>query len=153
MYLFRVAIRYWSTALVNAQYRYDSATAHAGHAMLLPARASPPFVVNSRSSRMSFPHVFTVEHRLASRSYLSRQNELRDAFPDRPAATKTPVFCPVNRSRSPPELLTWLQRARQRPWVHASLNAVDILRTLNVKVFVVFSLQCTVSFRQTEHVS
>jgi hypothetical protein len=42
---------------------------------------------NSRSPRMSFSqveHVFIVEHYLASRSYLTCQNEFRDTFPDSP---------------------------------------------------------------------
>jgi hypothetical protein len=37
---------------------------------------------NSRSARMSFSRVFIVEHHLASRSYLTCQNEFRDTFPD-----------------------------------------------------------------------
>jgi hypothetical protein len=50
---------------------------------------------NSRSARMSFSQVhrvFIVEHYLASRSYLTCQNEFRDTFPDSPVQNKSTML-------------------------------------------------------------
>jgi hypothetical protein len=57
---------------------------------------------NSRSARVSFSQVqrvFIVEHYLASRSYLTCQNEFRDTFPDFPVPNKSTVSRLVNRFR------------------------------------------------------
>jgi hypothetical protein len=57
---------------------------------------------NSRSGRMSFSQVkrvFTVEHYLASRSYLTCQNEFRDTFPDSVVPSKSTISRLVNRFR------------------------------------------------------
>jgi hypothetical protein len=57
---------------------------------------------NSQSARMSFSQVqrvFIVEHYLASRSYLTCQNEFRDAFPDSPVPNKSIISRLVNRCR------------------------------------------------------
>jgi hypothetical protein len=57
---------------------------------------------NSRSSRMSFSQVqrvFIVELCLASRSYLTCQNEFRDTFSDSPVPNKSTVSRLVNRFR------------------------------------------------------
>jgi hypothetical protein len=43
--------------------------------------------------------VFIVEHYLASRSYLTCQNEFRDTFPDSPVPSKSTVSRLVNRFR------------------------------------------------------
>jgi hypothetical protein len=43
--------------------------------------------------------VFIVEHYLASRSYLTCQNEFRDTFPDSPVPNKSIVSRLVNRFR------------------------------------------------------
>jgi hypothetical protein len=43
-YLLMVAIQYNSIGLTNTQYRCDYTRAHAGHVILLPARASPSVV-------------------------------------------------------------------------------------------------------------
>jgi hypothetical protein len=43
--------------------------------------------------------VFIVEHYLASRSYLTCQNEFRDTFPDSPVPNKSTVSRLVNRFR------------------------------------------------------
>jgi transposase len=51
---------------------------------------------------MSFSQVqrvFIVEHYLASRSYLTFQNEFRDTFPDFPVPNKSTVSRLVNRFR------------------------------------------------------
>jgi hypothetical protein len=51
---------------------------------------------------MSFSQVqrvFIVEHYLASRSYLTCQNEFRDTFPDSPVPNKSTVSRLVNRFR------------------------------------------------------
>jgi hypothetical protein len=57
---------------------------------------------NSRSARMSFSQVqrvFIVEHYLASRSYLTCQNESRYSFPDSPVPNKLAICRLVNRFR------------------------------------------------------
>jgi hypothetical protein len=57
---------------------------------------------NSRSARMSFSQVqqvFIVEHYLASRSYVTCQNEFRDSFPDSPVPNKPTISRLVNRFR------------------------------------------------------
>jgi hypothetical protein len=43
--------------------------------------------------------MFIVEHYLASCSYLTRQNDFRDAFPDSPVPNKSTVSSLVNRFR------------------------------------------------------
>jgi hypothetical protein len=43
--------------------------------------------------------VFIVEHHLASRSYLTCQNEFRDTFPDSPVPNKSTISRLVNRFR------------------------------------------------------
>jgi hypothetical protein len=56
----------------------------------------------SRSSRMYFSQVqwmFIVEHYLASRSYLTCQNQFRDTFPDSPVPNKSAISRLVNRFR------------------------------------------------------
>jgi hypothetical protein len=55
---------------------------------------------NSRSARMSFSQVqrvFIVERYLASRSYLTCQNEFRDTFSDSPVPNKSTISRLVNR--------------------------------------------------------
>jgi hypothetical protein len=52
-YLLIAAIQFNSILLTDPQYRCNCATAHAGHVMLLTARARPS-VVFSRSGRTSF---------------------------------------------------------------------------------------------------
>jgi hypothetical protein len=67
--------------------------------MLVPVRQSS---FNSRSARMSFSQVqrvFIVEHYLASRSYLTCQNEFRDTFPYFPVPNKSTISRLVNRYR------------------------------------------------------
>jgi hypothetical protein len=57
---------------------------------------------NSRSARMSFwqvQRVFIVEHYMASRSYLTCQNEFRDTFPDSRVPNKSTLSRLVNRFR------------------------------------------------------
>jgi hypothetical protein len=57
---------------------------------------------NSRNARMSFSQaqrVFIVEHYLASRSYVTCQNEFRDTFLDSPVPSKSTVSCLVKRLR------------------------------------------------------
>jgi hypothetical protein len=57
---------------------------------------------NRRSARMSFSQVqrvFIVQHYLASRSYLTCQNEFRDTFPYSPVPNKSTISRLVNRFR------------------------------------------------------
>jgi hypothetical protein len=87
-HLLMFAILYHSIGLINTQYRYDYTRAHTGQ-----------LSSNSRSARMSFSQlqrIFIVKHYLASRSYLTCQNELRAAFPDTPVPNKSIVSRLVN---------------------------------------------------------
>jgi hypothetical protein len=57
---------------------------------------------NSRSAMMSFSQVqrvLIVEYYLASRSYLTCQNEFRDTFPDYPVPNKSTISRLANRFR------------------------------------------------------
>jgi hypothetical protein len=72
---------------------------------------------NSRSVRMSFSQVqrvFIVEHYLASRSYLTCQNEFRDTFPDSPVQNKSTVSRLVNRFRDTGTLYRVPSNTRKR---------------------------------------
>jgi hypothetical protein len=63
-YLLTVAIQYNSTGLINTQYRCDYTRAHAGHVMLLPARASPSVVFKqSKCKDVFFTSVTSVHCR------------------------------------------------------------------------------------------
>jgi hypothetical protein len=87
---------------------------------------------SSRSARMSFSQVqrvFIVEHYLASRSYLTCQNEFRDTFPDSPVPSKSTISRLVDRFPSVQKLFTELHQTRGKEWMHASLNAVNISNT------------------------
>jgi hypothetical protein len=86
---------------------------------------------NSRSARISFSQVqrlFIVEHYLASRSYLTCQNEFRDTFPDSPVPNKSKIMSYAFQM-SPQKLFTGLHQTWGKEWMHASLNAVDISNT------------------------
>jgi hypothetical protein len=72
---------------------------------------------NSRSARMSFSQVqrvFIVEHYLASRSYLTCQNEFRDTFYDSPVPNKLTVSRLVNRFRGTGTLQRFASNMRKR---------------------------------------
>jgi hypothetical protein len=74
----------------------------------------------SRSARMSFSQVqrvFIVEHYLASRSYLTCQNEFRDTFHDSPVPNKSTISRLVNRFRD-----TGSVQDRNRPGRHSVWN-------------------------------
>jgi hypothetical protein len=93
---------------------------------------SPSGVFNSRSARMSFSQVqrvFIVQHYLASRSYLTCQNEFRDTFLVSPVPNRSTVSRLVNRFRSLQKHFTELYQTWGKEWIHASLNAVDISNT------------------------
>jgi hypothetical protein len=80
---------------------------------------------------MSFSQVqraFIVEHYLASRSYLTCQNEFSDTFPDSPVPNKSTVSHLVNRLLDTGTLHRVASNMRKR--VNASLNAVDISNTI-----------------------
>jgi hypothetical protein len=65
---------------------------------------------------MSFSQVqrmFIVEHYVASRSYLTCQNEFRDAFPDSPVPNKSTVYCLANRFRDT-GILHWVASYMRR---------------------------------------
>jgi hypothetical protein len=85
----------------------------------------------SRSARMSFSQVqrvFIVEHYLASRSYLTCQNEFRDTFSILLSQTNQQYLVWWNVSVAQ-ELFTGLHQTWGKEWMHASLNAVDISNT------------------------
>jgi hypothetical protein len=74
--------------------------------------------LNSRSARMSFPQVqrvCIVEHYLASRSYLSCQNEFRDTFSYSPVPNKSTLSRLVNRFRDTGSLQD--RNRSGRPWI------------------------------------
>jgi hypothetical protein len=67
--------------------------------LLVPVRQ---LSFNSRSARMSLSQVkwvFIVEHYLSSCSYLTCQNEFRDAFPNSPVPNRSTVSRLVNHFR------------------------------------------------------
>jgi isocitrate lyase len=86
---------------------------------------------NSRSASMSFSQVqrlFIVEHYLASRSYLTCQNEFRDTFPDSSVPNKSTIPRLVNRFRD-----TERVQDRNRSGRHSALSddsLDDIRQTL-----------------------
>jgi hypothetical protein len=76
---------------------------------------------NSRSARMSFSQVqrvFIVEHYLASRSYLTYQNEFRDTLPDSPLPNKSTISRLVNRFRDT-RTLHWVASNMRERVMHA----------------------------------
>jgi hypothetical protein len=107
---------------------------------------------NSRSARMSFSQVqrvFIVEHYLASRSYITCQNELMDTFPDSPVPNKSTISRLVNRFRD-----TGSVQDRNRSNIRKRVNACIAERGehfqhfLLDRFFFLFSVFC-----QTEHMS
>jgi hypothetical protein len=66
---------------------------------------------------MSFSQVqrvFIVEHYLASRSYLTCQNEFRDTFPDSPVPDKSTISRLMNRFRDTETLHRVASNMRKR---------------------------------------
>jgi hypothetical protein len=99
-YLLMVVFQYNSIGLINAQYRcdYTKPTQVLSCCNLLAPVSQ--LSSNSRSARMSFSQVqrvFIVENYLASRSYLTCQNEFRDTFPDFPVPNKSIIYRLVKR--------------------------------------------------------
>jgi hypothetical protein len=89
----------------------------------------------SRNARMSFSQeqrVFIVEHHLASRSYLTCQNEFRDAFPDSPVPNKSTISRLVNRFHDTGTLnrVASNMRIRVNRWTRWTFS------TLNMSLFV-----------------
>jgi hypothetical protein len=88
----QISVKNNSIGLINTQYRCDYTRAHEVTSccnMLTPVRQLSS---NSRSSRMCFSQmqwVLTVEHYLASRFYLTCQNEFRATFSN--------LLCQTNR--------------------------------------------------------
>jgi hypothetical protein len=86
---------------------------------------------NNRSPRMSFSQVqgvFIVEHYLASRSYLTCQNEFRDTFPDSPVPKKSTISRLVNRFRDTGSVQD--RNSSGRPLVLSDDSLDDIRHTL-----------------------
>jgi hypothetical protein len=111
--------------------------AHAGN-LLSPVRQLSS---NSRRARMSFSQVqlvFIVEHYLASRSYLTCQNEFRDILPDSPVPNKSTISRLVNRFHDREACRTETVQTREKEWMHAFLNAVDISNTYIALLVVVW---------------
>jgi hypothetical protein len=72
---------------------------------------------SSRSARMSFSQVqrvFIVKHYLASRSYLTCQNEFGDTFPHSPVPNKSTISRLVNRYRDTETLHRVASNMRKR---------------------------------------
>jgi hypothetical protein len=99
------------------------------------------FSFNSRSARMHFSQVqrvFIVEHYLASRSYLTCQNEFRDTFPDSPVLNKSTVSRLVNRFRDTGTVHRVASNMRKREnvcwtrWTFPTLNITLFFSGFNV---------------------
>jgi hypothetical protein len=140
-YLLMVAVQYNSTGLINTHIAVtiqEPTQVTSCCNLLAPVRQ---LSLNSRSARMSFSQVqraFIVEDYLASRSYLTCQNEFRDTFPDSPVPNKSTISRLVNRFRSLQKFFNGLHQTWEKEWMHASLNAVDIFTTLyNIAFFLV----------------
>jgi hypothetical protein len=101
-YLLIVTTQYTSTGLINTQYRVtiqEPTQVTSCCNLLAPVRQ---LSLNTRSARMSFSQVqrvFIVEHCLASRSYLTCQNEFRDTFPESSVPNKSTISRLVKRFR------------------------------------------------------
>jgi hypothetical protein len=98
---------------------------------------------------MSFSQVqrvFIVEHYLASRSYLTYQNEFRDTFPDSPVPNKSTLSRLVNRFRDTGTLHRVASNMRKR------VNACIAERGGHFKHFF-FSDFNLIYFLKKEHVS
>jgi hypothetical protein len=65
-------------------------------------------------SFLQVQRVFIVEHYLASRSYLTCQNEFRDTFPNSPVPDKSTISRLVNRFRDTETLLRVASDMRKR---------------------------------------
>jgi hypothetical protein len=126
-----VAIQYNSIGLINTQYRCDYTRAQQVTSccnLLAPVRQLSS---NSRSAKMSLSQVqrvFIVEHYLASRSYLTCQNEFRDTFPDSPVPNKSSLSRLVNRFRDTGSVLDRNRSGRLSVLSDDSLD--DIRQTL-----------------------
>jgi hypothetical protein len=72
--------------------------------------------------------VFIVEHYLASRTYLTCQNEFRDTFPDSPVPNKSTISRLVNRFRDTGSVQDRNRSGRPSVLSYDSLD--DILQTL-----------------------
>jgi hypothetical protein len=109
-----VPIQYNSIGLINTQYRCDlqeltKVTSYYVTPCCNPLAPVCQLSSGSRSARMCFSQVqqvFIVEHYLASRSYLTCQNEFSNTFPDSPVPTKSAISRMVNRFRLLQELYT-----------------------------------------------
>jgi transposase len=81
---------------------------------------------------MSFSRVqrvFIVEHYLASRSYLTCQNEFKDTFPDSPVPNKSTVSRLVNRFRDTGSVQDRNRSGRASVLSDDSFDAVDVSNT------------------------
>jgi hypothetical protein len=152
-YLFMVAIQYnsigWSNTHIAVTIQEPTQVTSCCNLLALVRQLS----FNSRSASMSFSQVqrmFVVEHYLASRSYLTYQNEFRDTFPDLLYQTNRQylVWWTVSVTQ---ELFTGLHQTWGKEWIHASLNAVDISNTYLTLFF--YFLVSKFFFWQKEHVS
>jgi hypothetical protein len=84
---------------------------------------------NSRSARMSFSQlqrVFIVEHYLASRSYLTSQNEFRDTFPASPVPNKSTISRLLNRFRDTGSVQD--RNRYGRPSCQVTIRSLDDIR-------------------------
>jgi hypothetical protein len=109
---------------------------------------------NSRGARMSFSQVqrvFIVEHYLASRSYLTCQNEFRDTFPYSPVPNKSTAFRLVNRFRHcRNSSLGWIKYEEKSECMHRWTRWT--FPTLDISFFF-FLISVWFIFWQIQHVS
>jgi hypothetical protein len=89
-----------STGLMNTQYHCDYTRAHAGHVVTCSRHfVSCLSTIEVQGCLFHTQRVFIVEHCLASRPYLTCQNEFRDTFLDSPVPDKSTISRLVNRFR------------------------------------------------------
>jgi hypothetical protein len=108
---------------------------------------------NSRTARMSFSQVqrvSIVEHYLASRSYLTCQNEFRDTFHDSPVPNKSTVSRLVNRFRDTGTLHRVASNMKKRVNVCIAERGGHF-QHLTGHCFFVFWFQCNLFFWQIKH--
>jgi hypothetical protein len=104
---------------------------------------------DSRSVRMSFSQVqrvFIVEHYLASRSYLTWQNEFRDTFPDSPAPNKSTASRLVNSFRDTGTLHRVASDMRKRVNACIAERGGHFQHFIQHFFFFVFWFQCNLYF-------
>jgi hypothetical protein len=114
--------------------------------LLVPVRQ---LSFNSRSARIfsQVQRVFIVKHYLASRSYSTYQNELRDTFPDSPVPNKSTISRLVNHFRDMKSSLDCIKHEKKSECMHCWMRW--IFPTLNITLLFIFWFQCNLFLTNT----